>query len=382
MKRLVLSVIFTAAVAAAGCGSAPDARETTPAAVAAPTAKVTATDMAVRFETGGVVRARATALIASRVLAPIAQVHVRPGDRVRKGDPLITLDAREAGANRARAGAAMTASLESARAAEDEVRSADAALVLARATHDRMSALHAKRSATTQELDQAVAALGGAEAHAASARAQLAAANASRDAAQAAAEGAGIAASYAVLAAPFDGVVTDRHADAGTMAVPGVQLMTVEDPSAYQLETLVDEARSASIAVGQHAWVRLDAADHWAETQVIEIARVDPASHTFLVKIAMPSAAGSRSGAFGRARFEVAARRTLTLPVSAIVRRGQLTFVFRVDADGTARLRPIAPGSADENVVEVLAGLGEGDTVVAAPPPSLQDGTRIAGSGK
>jgi multidrug resistance efflux pump len=60
----------------------------------------------------------------------------------------VTLDGRELDANRARAIATLANAAESQLAAESEVRSAQAALTLARATHDRIHTLHDQRSAT------------------------------------------------------------------------------------------------------------------------------------------------------------------------------------------------------------------------------------------
>jgi RND family efflux transporter MFP subunit len=330
-------------------------------------------------EAGGVVRARTTAVIASRVMAPISDVHVRPGDRVARGTPLITLDVRESQANQTRASAALAAAGEAARAADLETQAAEARVALARATHERIKTLHAKRSATPQELDQAVADLTGAEAQLGSARAHAAAAGAAKDAALAAADAAAVSVSYGVLSTPFDGVVSERRVDSGSMAVPGAPLLVVEDPSALRLEVKLDEARAAGIEVGQQAEVRLDSANGagWTPALVVERARIDPASHTFLVKVEIPGAASLRTGLFGRARFPSEPRRALTVPASALVRRGQLTFVYTVDADGLARLRPISAATLDGDKVEALAGIRDGDRVVLSPPESLTDGTRV-----
>jgi multidrug efflux pump subunit AcrA (membrane-fusion protein) len=372
-----------AAVMSASCASGPQRTATDSPPVAVAVVRVDKRDIAASFEAGGVVRARATALIASRVMAPVTQVHVNPGDRVRRGAALVTLDGREIQANKGRAEATSLSAVEAARAAEADVRGAESALVLARATHDRMAGLHDKRSATAQELDEAVAALAAAEAQRASAQARLAAANAARDAAQASVEAATVTATYTVLTAPFNGIVAARRADAGSMATPGAPLLVVEDPGTYRLEVQLDEARAALVHVGTTVSVRLDNAqregDPWTSGRVAEIARVDPASHAFLVKIDLPASASLRSGLFGRARFPEPPRWALTVPASALINRGQLTFVYTVDAEDRARLRPISVGSVDRDRAEVLAGLREGDAIVTNPPLSLADGTRVAG---
>jgi RND family efflux transporter MFP subunit len=334
------------------------------------------------FEAGGVVRARSTAGVASRVMAPILAVHVRPGDRVRRGATLVTLDARELTVNQTRAAAALTSAIEAARATEADVRSADAALALARATDDRMRTLHEKRSATTQELDQATSGRQQAEAQLSAARARAAAATAARDEAQAAVEAARVATSYAILSAPFDGLITERFADPGSMAQPGASLLTIEDPGSFRLEVPMDEARTGQIAVGARAGIRVGSEDRdgsWTAGRVSEIARVDPAAHSFVVKIDLPGGSNLHSGVFGRARFDGPPTQALTIPAAGAIRRGQLTFAYTVDSESRARLQPISPGKVVGDRVEVLAGLREGEPVVVNPPPSLSDGARVAG---
>jgi multidrug efflux pump subunit AcrA (membrane-fusion protein) len=383
--KLVRCLLAVPLSLAAACTSTPRAAsrpEGSPVAVS--TARAAITDVATRFDAGGIVRARATAAIASRVMAPIVEIHVRPGDRVRRGQPLMTLDAREIVASKTQAEAAALAADQSARAAEADLRAAEAAVLLARATHERIRTLHAKRSATEQELDQTIAALSGADAQRAGAQARVAAATAARDAAAASAHAAAITATYADLRAPFDGVVTERRADPGAMATPGTPLLTMEDPSTYQLEAPIDAARAALVAIGQPVDVEIDStqADDSMHGRVVEIARVDPASHAFLVKIDLPPAARLRSGLFGRATFAAAARRALTVPNAAVITRGQLTFVYLVDTDRAVRLRPISIGAPDRERVEVLAGLRDGDAVVVHPPASLADGDQIAGAAR
>jgi multidrug efflux pump subunit AcrA (membrane-fusion protein) len=315
-------------------------------------------------------------------MAPVEAVPVRPGDRVRRGAPLVVLDGREVDANRVRADATLASAAETVRAAQADVRSAQAALTLARTTHDRVRTLHDKRSATTQELDQAASALDVADAQLGQAQARLSAAHAARDAARAAADAAAIASSYATLRAPFDGVVTERGVDPGSMANPGVGLVTIEDVNGFRLEVSLDEARAATITVGDAVNVRLGerlVADP-VPGRVGEMARVDPASHSFIVKIDLPTVEGLRPGLFGRATFVGPSRTSLAVPASAAVRRGQLTFVFIVDGENRARLRAVSPGAADGDHLEILAGLRERDTIITNPPPSLMDGSVVTGA--
>jgi RND family efflux transporter MFP subunit len=343
------------------------------------TARAAMTQMPATFEGGGIVRAHLTAAIASRVMAPVVEVRVRPGDRVRRGTPLIILDAREMTANRDRAAAAAVAAQQSSIAADADVAAAEANLTLARATHRRIAELATKTSATPQELDQAVATLTAAEAQVRSAQARRAATNAARDAALATSNAADTGLTYSQLTAPFDAVVSERTVDPGAMATPGAPLLTLEDPASFRLDVRLDESRAAGVRVGQSVEISYgdetvpSAAAGWTTGRVGEIARLDPASHSFVVKIDLPQAADVRSGSFGRARFTGTDRTVLTVPESSLVRRGQLTFVFAVDMNNVARLRAISPGFAAGGQIVALAGITDGDVVVVHPPPGLTD---------
>jgi RND family efflux transporter MFP subunit len=305
---------------------------------------------------------------------------------VRAGQTLIVLDDRELAAGHARAAASLVAARRTTDAVAAERAAAEADLDLAKATHRRIADLEARSSATPQELDQAVAALRGAEARVRAAEARRGEAEAQVTAAQAAADGSAVAASYAVLKSPFDGVVTRKLVEAGNTATPGTPLLTIDDTRAFRLEVQVDESRASLVSVGEAVPVFLDATDSLGASmatgvagRVSEIERAaDAGAHTFLVKIDLPSAASLRSGLYGRARFAGATRRTLVVPSSSMVRQGQLTYVFVAERDGRAHLRVVRPGASADSMVEVVAGLSEGERIVVSPGPMLADGSRVS----
>ena len=378
----LIIVLTGSATLMVACRESSVPHEVAVAPIPVTTTPVSTTTLTSSHEAGGVVTSRTTAVIASRIMAPVAAVHVRAGDRVRRGAPLVTLDSRELDANRAHANATLAGTVESQLAAESELRSAQAGLTLARATHDRIRRLHDQRSATPQELDQAVSALDVADAQVKQAEAHRSAANAAHEAARAPTDAASIASSYATLSAPFDGVITERAVDPGSMASPGTPLLTLEESTAFRVEVSLDESRAASVKVGDTVTVHLDQESFPdpLSGRVSEIARVDPAAHSFVVKIDLPPVTGLRSGLFARGRFSGATRTALTVPVSAAIRRGQLTFVFTVDSESRAHLRAVSPGMADSDRLEILAGLRANDIVITNPPPSLSDGAAIRGS--
>lgn len=362
------------------CGASTDhAQPPGPDPVDVTVSRAALTSVPSMVEAGGVLVSRQTAVIASRVMAPIVRVTVQPGERVRRGQVLVELDASEASAQAARARAGLEGARASARAAASDRDAADAGVTLARASHARIARLAAERSATAQELDDATAALRQAEARLAMAQAQVDATARAIEAATAGTRAADITQSWSVLTSPLDGLVTARNADPGSMASPGQPLLVLEASGAWQMDVRMDASRVAGLSVGHSAQVRVDgrAADGWVAGRVSEIARVDPASHSFVVTVDLDPNPAWRSGLFGRARFEGPGAQRLTVPAGAVVTRGQLTFVYVVGADDHARLRSVSLGESVNGRTEVLAGLTAGDRIVVQPAPGLADGAKV-----
>ena len=370
-----VTAALSMSAALAGCSARPAAAapadKVEPIAVTAVPAAMT--DVASAFDAGGVVQARTTATIASRILAPVRDIRVSPGDQVRKGQTLIVLASDDLAAGARAARAAALAAEQGSSAAAAELQAAEANLALARASYDRIAGLQARRSATAQELDEATATMRSAEARVAGASARALQAASAVDSARAASDQASTTESFTTIAAPFDGMVTEKMVEPGNLASPGMPLLRLEDTGGFRLEVRVDESRIGQIRNGDRVPITLGTGTVSMTGMVVEVSRaVDADARAFLVKIAVPDAGTLRSGGFGKARFVGASRRALTVPSSAIVRRGQLTSVFVVDK-GVARVRLV-----NVSETEVLAGLTEAELVILSPPNGLSDGRRVS----
>jgi RND family efflux transporter MFP subunit len=388
---ITTAVVVALPLFAAACGGGhPEKRRIEQPPIDVTSVTVTAADLPRAYEAGGVVRARVTAAITSRLLAPVVDVRVSPGDRVRAGQVLARLDDRDLSAAERRASSGTQAAEQAGRVAASERDAAEAALALATAHHTRVTMLHERKSATDDELDQAVAGLRAARSRLAAAEARVAETGAGLSAAAAGADAATVSASWAVITAPFDGVITEKLVEAGNMAAPGMPLFRIEQAGPMRLDVRLDESRAAGIRTGQEAEVQFDADREGQRRQVTgrvaEIARaVEAGAHAYLVKIELPPDARVPSGAFARARFTGPSRRVLALPATAVVRRGQVASVYVLNGD-RAQLRLVDVGDAmvssnGADLVEVVAGLSAGEHVVASPPPALRDGARVRDSG-
>jgi RND family efflux transporter MFP subunit len=156
-------------------------------------------------------------------------------------------------------------------------------------------------------------------------------------------------------------------------------MFTVEDVRGYRLEVAVNETDLSSLRIGQTVPVLVDAlGNSELQGKVVQIVpAADPGSRSFLIKVDLPAEPRLRSGLFGRAQFSRGERQSLLVPRTAIVERGQLQGVFVLDQNQVAALRYVTLGRPTQNDIEVLAGLQEGDRLVAKPGSLELDGKRI-----
>jgi RND family efflux transporter MFP subunit len=407
--RKLQSFVLLAALAGA---AAPEPRAAGAQAVESPAAeprvRIEKLDPSVvgdLYEAVGTVRSRTTSVLSSRIVAAITAVLVQEGDRVRLGQLLMELDDRDVQAQLQKARAGLREAQDALAEVEQAILAAEAATdavtanrELAESTFERYKALHERRSVSDQEFDEmrakfkaAVAEERRATQMAESLRSKKRQVLARIEQAQADVASGQNYVGYARIEAPLAGIVTAKHADVGSMASPGVPLITIEDGSRYRFEAVIEESRVGQIRLEDRAEVRIDALpDRSFEGRVSEIVPTsDPESRSIVVKVELASdktEAGSRSvlrsGFFGRARFTVGQRKVLAVPRKALVLRGQLVGVYVVGEDGTARLRLIQTGREQEAGVEVLSGLEPGDRIVVEGAGTVSDGMRLIEPGR
>ena len=363
----------------AGCGDV--SHEPESATPGVPTVSVSVVTPAVQqwpaiYEATGTVRARSSATIAAKWMGYVREVKVQVGDRVREGQLLVVLDARDLDASANRAGAAREEVRSTIPEADSAVAAAKANLDLVQATFKRMNELYEKKSISDQEFDEASAKLKAAQAAFEMARAKRTQLDSKLAQADQEVRAAQVTRSYAEVQAPFAGIVTAKSVDPGNLAAPGAPLLTIERDG-YRLEASVEASKLGAIHPGQAVSVTLDGIDRSIDVRVSEIVpAVEAASRAYIVKIDLPAEPGMRSGIFGRARFQLGSRGVLAIPAGAVTERGQLQSVL-VAENGVARTRLITLGDKAKEQVEVLSGLSAGEKVIVPVPQGLMDGAHV-----
>jgi RND family efflux transporter MFP subunit len=312
-----------------GCGqkdqtNVPPASASPQSNIQAAVVEVKASQVPIRVEVTGQVETVYQATLSSRIQGTIESVRVLEGAQVKKGQTLIELDSRD-----------LQAELERTVA---EVENAKSHLA-------RVKNLYEEDAVSKQEMENAARTLKVWEANRRAVLAQL---------------------SYTVIKAPFDGVITEKNVEAGELASPRQMLLKMEDPKRLRLQATVAESDLKAIARGDRIEVVIDALGGQALSGVISqiLPAGDPQTHTFTVKIDLPPTSGLRTGMFGRLQLDKGLSRTIVVPSSAVIERGELTSVFVVDPDHVARMRWVRVGRRLSEQTEILSGINEGERVL------------------
>ena len=395
---LTFVVIVLALAVATSCGRKPEQATT-----AAPMLQGVKIDTVAQqpideiYEAVGTVRAKNISIVSSKVMGNIVAMRVREGDAVRAGQVIVEIDSREARIQTQKSGAGlveMNGALDEVgrniKAAESARTAAEANRRLAASTLRRYQQLLDRQSISPQEFDEVRARHEVAEAEAERAGRLLQSLEAKRrqalariDQAKADVAGSQVYSSFTRIAAPINGVVVSKQADVGYMAAPGAPLLTIESGSDYRLESAVQETQINKIHLRDQVRVQIDALGQQELAGIVVeiVPAADPASRTYLVKISIALPGGNqeiiRSGLYGKARFITGQMQAITIPLKAVVERGQLTSVYVVDQSGIARMRLVKTGKTYSDRVEVLSGMKEGEQIVVDGVAAVNDGSRV-----
>jgi len=367
------AVLVTGCREKAGTGTVPGARPPVTGVEVITVSPSTEEKMA---EAVGTVRARNIALVAPQVMGRVTSLPVSEGSVIEKGALLFTIDDA---AIRAQAASAegMVAEAEAARdEAERAISQAEAGKTLAEKTYGRFSRLYEEKVVTRQEFEEVEArkTVAVKEHERALERRSQAVARIVQARGQANAALAML--SYTKVTAPFSGVVTEKRTDVGSMAVPGMPLLVLEDTRRYRLEASVPETFLSLLYVGARVQVVLEAGKPLPAVVSEIVPTVDPDSRTFLVKADI-AGAGLRTGMYGRLRFPAGKGTVLAVPRDAISRAGGYDGVFVVTPDNVARLTMVKTGGGIGDRVEILSGIEPGSRVAVSPLDKLADGVRV-----
>lgn len=293
-----------------------------------------------QIELVGTVEAVEQAEISSKITGNILEITVDLGSRIKKGDLLVRLGAGEISA---------------------QVQQANAQLEQAKRNLTREEKLLKKNAATPETVNSLKDTVRIAQASFLESQTML---------------------NYTIISAPFDGIVTQKPANAGDLATPGKPLLRIEGENNLQILTDIPEAMINTIQTGDVLQAKIPATNSIVSGVVTEISPIaDPSSRTTPIKIKINAGPQLRSGQFARVTLALENTETYAIPQGAILPYGQLERVFVIQS-GHAQLRLVRTGvtlpeTDGQQRVEILSGLSEGEKVITSGNSNLQSGQPI-----
>ena len=320
----------------------------------------------------GYVVAQRKAAISSKATGRLEWLGVAEGSRVKAGDIIARIDARD-----------VIAQSESADAA---VVAARAALVQAQAEEtDAVAQLKRNQDLLSKGFVSA-ASVDTAKARADRATAAVANARANINAAAANARNSKVAVDYTIIRAPFDGVILSKSANVGDLVTPFSNaadskgaVVSMADMSTLEVEADVSESSLAKVKVGQPAEIVLDALpDSRFRGRISRmVPTIDRAKATVMTKVKFdeidPRILPEMSAKVSFLTQDVTPEQQkplVAVKADAIVERDGRTVVFVV-RDNKAVAVPVTQGIRIADVTAITGDVKSGEKAVAAPPPTL-----------
>lgn len=355
MKSLYTSLFLFGILSLASCGNSSKEKniDKTPA-VAVTVSSVAAENNTPFLTASGKIEAANSANLSTRMMGFVDKVHVNVGEKVTKGQLLVSINNSDLSAKQAQTSAGIT--------------EAQAAFNNAEKDYKRFQNLFAENSASQKELDDQ-------RARYEMAKARLEGAKQMKNEVQS-------QFAYVNLRAPFNGVVTNKFIEAGDMANPGVPLISVEGPGNFEVMASVPESEISKIKSGAEVQVLVKSSEKILPGTVTEVST--SAKNTggqYLVKVVLDKTDASiLSGMYATVQFPIEKKTDVGMvlvPQEALVKRGQLTGIYTVSQSNTALLRWLRLGRTFGDKVEVLSGLAADENYIISSEGKLFNGAKI-----
>lgn len=336
--------------------------------------KVTSRKLGITARLPGELQPFEVVAVFPKVTAFVDSISVDRGSMVKQGQLMARLVAPEIAAQRAEAQSKLQAAAAQRAESEAKLSSDDS-------TYQRLKNAFATPGVVAgNDLEVAQKAVDGD-------RARLEATRESAEAAKAALKSVTEIEGYLQVRAPFDGVVTERNVHPGTLVGPAsgsaaaVPMVRVEKVATLRLIVAIPEKYVAGVAPGAKVAFSVSAFPNQFFTGIVSrIAHsVDVKTRTMPVELDVNNASRRlASGMFPEVLWPVhRPEATLFVPVSAVARTTEATFVIRIRERNVEWVN-VQTGELDGKLIEVFGELHDGDEVAARGTDELRPGSHVS----
>jgi RND family efflux transporter MFP subunit len=184
----------------------------------------------------------------------------------------------------------------------------------------------------------------------------------------------------AAIKAPLAGRLADRYVNEAAMVMPGDKIGVIVDGRNMKLRTSVAENEVALVKVGQTVEMIADALPGVKFSgKVFSVAQKANSERTYPVEILVQNdkSESLKSGMFGRATIQVAsAANAIVVPSESVLSDAAQNYVF-VEENGVAKRLAVRLGLKQNNRVQIASGLAAGARLVVSGQQRLTDGAKV-----
>jgi len=126
------------------------------------------------------------------------------------------------------------------------------------------------------------------------------------------------------------------------MAMPGTPLFTIYQPGGLRVTASIPQYRLKDMRAVKTARVEFPESGQWVDATAVQVLpTADAATHVSQVRVTLPTVPEATPGMFARVHFVTGQAEKLTVPASAVLRRGEVAAVYVQAADGRLSLRQL-----------------------------------------
>ena len=325
----------------------------------------------------------------AKVSGYIRHINVDIGDRVKNGQVIATLEVPELTAQVAGSQAEVRHSQSEIARAQSGVALAEANYAAVHAAYTRLSEASKQRPGLVaeQELDDSRARDLDAQAKINVARSSLESTKEQLGVSQADNQRIQSLKDYSVVTAPFNGVITMRYADVGSLIQAGtasntqsMPVVKVAQSDLLRLRMPVPEEDVPFIKVGGDVSIKLQATGRTFSGKIIRFTReLSTSTRTMLAEVDVPNPDLTLSTGMTAQTTIVLQAQTnvLTVPAGAVLKGDGQSSVLVVDTDNKVRKVPVTLGIQSPDRIEITQGLSEHQSVIVSGQTNYQPGQEV-----
>ncbi|MFH7001213.1 efflux RND transporter periplasmic adaptor subunit [Flavobacterium bizetiae] len=183
-----------------------------------------------------------------------------------------------------------------------------------------------------------------------------------------------------VIISPLNGTISAHMIKQGEFVNPGSPIATISNTATVKATVFVDQLISYKLKTGASAVITSPLfGEQTFNGKINYISSVSDSNHNYQIDLLISEKKGIqlKGGTDVQVSFNtISKKEALLIPKSSLINDNKDPYVF-IDSNGKARTKIVKTGIIQDDLVEVISGLNEGDRVITSGQINLSEGSNI-----